>query len=134
MTPEFYTMLFTMHGTVMVFLVVIPVLAGAFGNFLIPLQIGAEDMAFPKLNMLSYWTYVPAIACFGYSYIAAGDAGAGPASGWTAYPLLSALQNANPGTGAAQTWWLYGLTLIGVSSMLGSVNYLTTIINMRAPG
>ena len=133
-TPEFYTMLFTMHGTVMVFLVIIPVLAGAFGNFLIPLQIGAEDMAFPRLNMLSYWTYFPAIFCFGYSYYAAGSLDAGPASGWTAYPLLSALNEANPGTGPAQTWWLYGLTLIGVSSMLGSVNYLTTIINMRAPG
>ena len=134
MTPEFYQMLFTMHGTVMVFLVIIPVLAGAFGNFLIPLQIGAEDMAFPKLNMLSYWVYVLAIGCFGYAYVAAGEPSAGPGAGWTAYPLLSALPNANPGTGAAQTWWLYGLTLIGVSSMLGSVNYLTTIINMRAPG
>ena len=133
-TPEFYTMLFTMHGTVMVFLVIIPILAGAFGNFLIPLQIGAEDMAFPRLNMASYWIYWPAIFCFGYGYYAAGDLGAGASSGWTGYPLLSALPDANPGTGPAQTWWLYGLTLVGVSSMMGSVNYLVTIINMRAPG
>ena len=108
MTPEFYTMLFTMHGTVMVFLVIIPVLAGAFGNFLIPLQIGAEDMAFPKLNMLSYWVYFAlAIVCFGYSLLTPpGSLGAGPASGWTAYPAAGRVAtDANPGTGPAQTWW-----------------------------
>ena len=132
-SPEFYTMLFTMHATVMTFLVVIPILAGAFGNFLIPLQIGADDMAFPKLNMLSYWFMWPAIACFGYSFVA-GGATAGPAAGWTAYPVLSALTAAAPGSGAAQTWWLAGLTFVGFSSMMGSINYMTTIINMRAPG
>ena len=132
-SPEFYTMLFTMHATVMIFLVIIPVLAGAFGNFLIPLQIGADDMAFPVLNMLSYWFMWPAIACFGISFIA-GGATAGPANGWTSYPVLSAIASASPGSGAAQTWWLFGLTLVGVSSMMGSVNYMTTIINMRAPG
>ena len=135
-SPEFYTMLFTMHATVMIFLVIIPVLAGAFGNFLIPLQIGADDMAFPTLNMLSYWFMVPAIFCFAaaMSSVLAGGMNAGPAGGWTVYPLLSALKEAAPGSGAGQTWWLLGLTLIGVSSMMGSVNYLTTIINMRAPG
>ena len=132
-SPEFYTMLFTMHASVMIFLVIIPVLAGAFGNFLIPLQIGADDMAFPVLNMLSYWFMWPAIACFGFSFVA-GGATAGPGNGWTSYPLLSDLAEAAPGSGAAQTWWLFGLTLVGVSSMMGSVNYLTTIINMRAPG
>ena len=69
-TPEFYTMLFTMHATVMIFLVIIPVLAGAFGNFCIPLMIGADDMAFPRLNMFSYWFMWPAIACFGLSFFA----------------------------------------------------------------
>ncbi len=130
-SPEFYTMLFTMHATVMIFLVIIPVLAGAFGNFLIPLQIGADDMAFPTLNMLSYWFMWPAIFCFGISFLAGGG---GPAAGWTSYPVLAAIKEAAPGSGAAQTWWLYAVTFVGVSSMMGSVNYMTTIINMRAPG
>ncbi len=140
MSPEFYTMLFTMHASVMIFLVIIPVLAGAFGNFLIPLMIGADDMAFPVLNMLSYWFMWPAIFCFAMATgLGAGlngveGATAGAASGWTSYPVLSAVQAAAPGSGAAQNWWLLGLTLVGVSSMMGSVNYMTTIINMRAPG
>jgi cytochrome c oxidase subunit 1 len=129
-SPEFYTMLFTMHATVMIFLVIIPVLAGAFGNFLIPLMIGADDMAFPTLNMLSYWFMPPAIFCFFSSFFAGG----GPAAGWTSYPLLSAIAEAAPGSGWAQNWWLLGVTCIGFSSMLGSINYMTTIINMRAPG
>ena len=131
-SPEFYTMLVTMHASVMIFLVIIPVLAGAFGNFLIPLQIGADDMAFPKLNMMSYWFMWPAIICFGLSWI--NGLNAGPAAGWTSYPALSAIRSAAPGSGSAQTWWLMGLTCVGVSSMMGSVNYMTTIINMRAPG
>ena len=129
--PEFYTMLFTMHATVMIFLVIIPVLAGAFGNFLIPLQIGADDMAFPTLNMMSYWFMWPAIMCFGCSFFTAGY---GPGSGWTVYPTLSTLWNAAPNSQWAQTWWLFGVALVGVSSMMGSVNYMTTIVNMRAPG
>jgi cytochrome c oxidase subunit 1 len=140
-TPEMYTMLVTMHASVMIFLVIIPILAGAFGNFLIPLQIGADDMAFPTLNMLSYWFMWPAILCFAFALglgpewlTGVGGMNAGNAQGWTSYPLLSALPEAAPGSQAAQTWWLIGLTLIGVSSMMGSVNYMTTIINMRAPG
>ncbi|MBC7819571.1 MAG: cbb3-type cytochrome c oxidase subunit I [Planctomycetaceae bacterium] len=128
-SPEFYTMLFTMHATVMIFLVIIPVLAGAFGNFLIPLMIGADDMAFPVLNMLSYWFMIPAIACFGLSFYFGGAA-----AGWTAYPLLADIRAAAPSSGSAQTFWLMGVTFVGVSSMMGSVNYMTTIINMRAPG
>ena len=128
-SPEFYTMLFTMHATVMIFLVVIPILAGAFGNFLIPLMIGADDMAFPTLNMLSYWFMWPAIFFFGLSFYFGGAA-----SGWTSYPLLSALPEAAPGSGHAQNMWLIAVTFVGVSSMMGSVNYMTTIINMRAPG
>jgi cytochrome c oxidase subunit 1 len=130
-SPEFYTMLVTMHASVMIFLVIIPILAGAFGNFLIPLMIGADDMAFPILNMLSYWFMWPAIFCFGASFFCAGN---GAAGGWTSYPALSALQEASPGSGMAQTWWLFGLTFVGFSSMMGSINYMTTIINMRAPG
>ncbi|MBD3674771.1 MAG: cbb3-type cytochrome c oxidase subunit I [Planctomycetaceae bacterium] len=130
-SPEFYTMLFTMHATVMIFLVIIPILAGAFGNFLIPLMIGADDMAFPVLNMLSYWFMWPAITCFFASFFCAGN---GAAAGWTSYPVLSAIAESAPGSGMAQNWWLLGVTLVGVSSMMGSVNYMTTIINMRAPG
>jgi cytochrome c oxidase subunit 1 len=121
--PETYTMLFTMHATVMIFLVIIPVLAGAFGNFLIPLMIGADDMAFPTLNMLSYWFMWPAFFAFGASFFVDG----GPGAGWTGYPPLSL-------TMQPQVLWLIGLTCVGVSSMMGSVNYLTTIIQMRAPG
>lgn len=130
-SPEFYTMMFTMHATVMIFLVIIPILAGAFGNFLIPLQIGADDMAFPTLNMLSYWFMWPAIFLFGASFFVEGGAAAG---GWTSYPPLSDLQQAAPGSGMGQTLWLLAVTFVGVSSMMGSVNYMTTIINMRAPG
>jgi cytochrome c oxidase subunit 1 len=130
-SPEFYTMLFTMHATVMIFLVIIPILAGAFGNFLIPLQIGADDMAFPTLNMLSYWFMWPAMACFLGSFFVEGGAAA---AGWTSYATLSANPPAAPGSGLGQTLWLMAVTFIGFSSMLGSVNYMTTIINMRAPG
>ncbi len=129
--PEFYTVLFTMHATVMIFLVIIPILAGAFGNYLIPLMIGADDMAFPTLNMLSYWFMWPAFMCFGSSFFMSGGP---PASGWTVYPPLSVHVGAAPGSLNAQNLWLLGLTLVGISSMMGSVNYLTTIIQMRAPG
>jgi cytochrome c oxidase subunit 1 len=130
-SPEFYTVLFTMHATVMIFLVIIPILAGAFGNFLIPLMIGADDMAFPTLNMLSYWFMWPAFLFFGMSFFVEGGAAA---AGWTSYPPLSVLREAAPGSLNGQTLWLLGLTFVGVSSMMGSVNYLTTIIQMRAPG
>ena len=130
-SPEFYTMLFTMHATVMIFFVIIPFLGGAFGNYLIPLMIGAEDMAFPTLNMLSYWFMWPAFLCIGTSFFVEGGAAAG---GWTAYPPLAGVFEASPGSGTGQTLWLLGVAFVGVSSMLGSINYLTTIIQMRAPG
>jgi len=130
-SPEFYTTLFTMHATVMIFFVIIPILAGAFGNFLIPLMIGADDMAFPTLNMLSYWFMWPAFVCIGLSFLWP-PYGAG--GGWTSYPPLSAVPEAAPGSQWAQTMWLLGVTFVGVSSMMGSVNYMTTIIQMRAPG
>ena len=129
--PEFYTMLFTMHASIMIFFVIIPVLAGAFGNWLIPLMIGADDMAFPTLNMLSYWILWPAFLCMGLSFLVGGY---GPAAGWTAYPPLSVLEEAAPGSGMAQSLWLLGVTFSGIGSMMGSVNYLTTIVQMRAPG
>jgi cytochrome c oxidase subunit 1 len=122
---QFYNMAFTMHASVMIFLVIIPVLVGGFGNFLIPLMIGARDMAFPKLNMLSYWVMWPAFGVFIASFLVSGDA----AAGWTGYPPLSAIE---PGMG--QTLWVVGVILVGWSSIMGAVNYLTTIIKMRAPG
>jgi len=130
-SPEFYTTLFTMHATVMVFFVIIPILAGAFGNFLIPLMIGADDMAFPTLNMMSYWFMWPAFLLIGASFFAP-PYGAG--GGWTSYPPLSSIQEAAPASGLPQTLWLLGVVCVGISSMLGSINYLTTIVQMRAPG
>lgn len=130
-SPEFYTMLVTMHASIMIFFVIIPILAGAFGNFLIPLMIGADDMAFPTLNMLSYWVMWPAFACMITSFFVSGGASAG---GWTGYPPLSSVQDAAPGSHMGQNLWLLGLIFVGISSMMGSVNYMTTIIQMRAPG
>lgn len=139
MSPEFYTMIFSMHATIMIFFVIIPWLTGAFGNFLIPLQIGARDMAFPKLNMLSYWVMWPSFILMLISFFVAGGAAG---SGWTAYPTLSSAampdgmtgSPASPNSGTGQVLWLMSLLFAGVSSMMGSVNYITTIINMRCPG
>ncbi len=125
MSPDFYTMLFTMHATIMIFFVIIPLLAGAFGNYLIPLMVGAEDMAFPKLNMLSYWFMWPAFACLVASFSMSGY---GASSGWNSYPTL------NEFNGDAQSLWLLAMVFVGVSSMMGAINSLTTIIQMRAPG
>ena len=103
-------MLFTMHGTIMIFFVIIPLLTGAFGNFLIPLMIGAPDMAFPKLNMLGYWFWArdhpDRDARLRYR-------GRRPAAGWTAYPPLSTIESAAPGSMSGQTFWLLALTFVG---------------------
>jgi cytochrome c oxidase subunit I len=131
MSPDFYTMLFTMHASVMIFFVLIPLLTGAFGNFLIPLMIGAKDMAFPKLNMMSYWFMWPAFITILASFFVEGGA---PMAGWTSYPTLASINFAGPGSNMGQVLWLTALLFVGVSSMMGSVNYITTIINLRAPG
>jgi cytochrome c oxidase subunit 1 len=140
MTPEFYNMLFTTHASVMIFFVIIPLLAGAFGNFLIPLMVGAPDMAFPKLNMMSYWFMWPAFFFILLSFFVDGGA---PAAGWTSYPTNASANMpagggfespSQPGSGRGQICWLLSLLFVGVSSMMGSVNYITTIVNMRAPG
>lgn len=131
MTPEGYTVLFTLHGTIMIFFVVVPLLLGAFGNFLLPLMLGARDMAFPRLNLASFWLMVPAgIVALASFFVASG----GPASGWTAYPPLSTLARAAPGSGAGQTLWLLALFLAGVASTLGAINYVATVIQLRAEG
>ncbi len=125
MVPEYYNMLFTMHGTFMIFFAVIPLLVGVFGNYLIPLKIGAGDMAFPRLNMYSYWLMPPAIAVMVFGFFVQGGAAQ---AGWTSYAPLSTT------LGPGQVCWLVSLILVGTSSIMGSVNYVTTIINLRAPG
>ena len=123
--PEFYNQLGAMHGTIMVFLGVVPLAVGAFGNYVVPLQLGAPDMAFPRLNMASYWVYFAGGVVMLASFFVPGGAAN---SGWTSYPPL-----ANIAT-TGQTWWLAGILLVSVSSLLGSVNTITTIVQLRAPG
>ncbi|MFQ5739934.1 MAG: cbb3-type cytochrome c oxidase subunit I [Acidobacteriota bacterium] len=129
--PEFYLSLITMHGTLMVFFFVSFALVSGFGNYLIPLQIGARDMAFPFLNMLSYWVAVPACLIMLGSFWVEGGAAA---SGWTAYPPLSAVKQAVPGSAWGQTLWILGMALFIVSFTMGGLNYVATILNLRAPG
>jgi cytochrome c oxidase subunit I len=128
--PEFYNSLVTMHGTFMVFFAIMPLLVGVFGNFLIPLKIGAPDMAFPRINMASFWTAVPAglfmVAGF---FVEGGAAGAG----WTSYAPLSERADYS-GVALGQIFWCISLVILGLSSIMGSFNYITTVINMRAPG
>jgi cytochrome c oxidase subunit 1 len=129
--PERYLSLMTMHGTIMIFFFIIPVLSGAFGNFLIPLMIGARDMAFPVLNMLSYWVMVPAfLVMMAAFFIATGPA----AAGWTSYAPLSALPDMVLGSEMGQTLWLVSLILVGTSSIMGAINYITTVVMLRAKG
>jgi len=128
--PEFYVALVTMHGTFMVFFAIMPLLVGVFANYLIPLKIGAPDMAFPRLNMWSFWLMIPAgVLMMAGFFVEGGTA----ASGWTAYAPLSA----NPEfTGATygQILWCLSIIVFALSSLLGSVNYITTVVSMRAPG
>ncbi len=128
--PEFYNSLVTMHATFMIFFAVMPLTAGVFGNFLIPLQIGAPDMAFPRLNMLSFWLSVPALILMVASFFVEGGAAG---AGWTSYAPLSA-SGEYTGVYMGQILWLVSLTVLGFSSLTGAVNYVTTVINMRAPG
>jgi cytochrome c oxidase subunit 1 len=129
-SPAFYNTSFTMHATIMVFFVVMPILIGAFGNFLIPLMIGTKDMAFPVLNMLSFWVAVVASIIMLAGFVVPG----GHASaGWTSYAPLSAVP-AFTGVDWGQNLWIISLMVLGASSLMGSVNYITTVINMRAPG
>ena len=123
-------MLFTMHATIMIFFVVMPILVGCFGNYLIPLMIGAPDMAFPKLNMLSVWLAIIAsiVMLIGF-FVPGGHASAG----WTSYTPLSAKAEYT-GVGMGMNLWITSLIILGFSSLVGSVNYITTVINMRAEG
>jgi len=124
--PEFYNQLGAMHGTIMVFLGVVPLAFGAFGNYVVPLQIGAPDMAFPRLNMTSYWLYLAGGLVMLASFLVPGGAAN---NGWTSYAPLSDLA---PGQG--QTLWLIGMALLINSSLLGALNFIATIVQLRAPG
>ncbi len=129
-TPGYY-MLVTMHGTIMVFFLLTAILTGGFGNYLIPLQVGARDMAFPFLNMLSYWFYfLSCVVITASLFVSTGAASAG----WTSYPPLSALEKATPGSGLGQDLWLIAIALFIVASTMGSLNYVTTALNMRTKG
>ena len=125
MLPEFYNQLGAMHGTIMVFLGIVPLAVGAFGNYVVPLQIGAPDMAFPKLNMASYWVFfVGGVIMLASFFVPAGAAKAG----WTSYAPLSVIET------MGQTMWLISMVFLITSSLLGAVNFLTTIVQLRADG
>lgn len=127
----FYMSLVTIHGTIMVFYVLTAGLSGTFSNLLIPLQVGARDMASPFMNMLSYWFFLASsIVLMSSFYVETGPA----SGGWTVYPPLSALAKAMPGSGAGMTLWLIAIILFIVSSLLGGINYIATIVNMRTKG
>jgi cytochrome c oxidase subunit 1 len=126
MTPDFYNELGAMHGTIMVFLAIVPLVVGAFANYVVPLQIGAPDMAFPKLNMISYQAYfVGGVIMLVSFFVPEGAA----RSGWTSYTPLSIISS-----GSGQTLWIIGMVFLITSSLLGSMNILTTIFQLRAPG
>ncbi len=129
--PSFFLALVTMHGTIMVFFVLTAGLSGTFSNFLIPLQIGARDMASGFLNMLSYWFFfIASVIMFFSLFVETGPAG----GGWVIYPPLSALKQAHLGSADGMTLWLVSMALFIVSQLLGGINYITTVINLRTRG
>ena len=125
LTPDMYNSFGAMHGTIMIFLGVVPVVVGAFGNYLVPLQIGAPDMAFPKLNMASFWSYFAGGLVMMYGFVLPGGAAN---SGWTSYPPLSNIAT------TGQTVWLLGMVFLITSSLLGSMNIIVTIMQLRVKG
>jgi cytochrome c oxidase subunit 1 len=132
MTPEFYLAMMTMHGTIMVFFVLTTAPLSGFGNYFLPIQIGARDMAFPVLNMLSFWTTFVAFLVMVAALFVTGGA---PISGWTAYAPLSALGSiAGPGLGLGQTLWIISIAIFCGGSLLTALNFLATTLNLRAPG
>jgi cytochrome c oxidase subunit 1 len=128
--PGSYMAFVTMHGTIMVFFVAMPILLGAFGNFLIPLMIGTHDMAFPRLNMMSVWTFIVASIVLLLSFFVPGGAAA---AGWTGYPPLSDIPSYTGGYWGLNLW-LFALALEFTSFLMGGINFITTAINLRAPG
>jgi len=132
MTPEFYLSFLTMHGTIMVFFVLTTAPQSGFGNYFLPIQIGADDMAFPILNMLSFWvTFVALVLMMAAFFVTGGP----PISGWTGYPPLSALgEIAGPGLGMGQNLWILSIAVFCVAALLGSLNFITTTLDLRAKG
>ena len=131
MDPNIYLALVTIHGTIMVFFVLTAGLSGTFSNLLIPLQIGARDMASGFINMLSYWFFfASSVVMVSSLFVESGPA----AAGWTVYPPLSALPQAMPGSGMGMTLWLVSMSLFIVSSLLGALNYIVTVLNLRTKG
>jgi len=132
MSPEYYLALMTMHGTLMVFFVLTLAPLAAFGNYFLPIQIGAEEMAFPRLNLLSFWiTFVAFVVLISSLFVSGGA----PISGWTAYPPLSAVGAiAGPGEGAGQTLWIISIAIFCVASLLGSINFIATTLDLRCQG
>ena len=131
MANDIYLALVTIHGTIMVFFVLTAALSGTFSNLLIPLQIGARDMASGTLNMISYWLFfLSSVIMISSLFVEAGPASAG----WTIYPPLSALPQAIPGSGMGMTLWLVSMAIFIASSLLGSLNYVVTVINLRTKG
>ncbi|MFT6137196.1 MAG: cytochrome c oxidase subunit 1 [Salibacteraceae bacterium] len=129
--PNMYLALVTIHGTIMVFFLLTAGLSGTFANLLIPLQIGARDMASGMMNMLSYWFFfLSSVVMIASLYVESGPASAG----WTIYPPLSALPQAMPGSGTGMTLWLVSMSFFIVSSLLGGINYIVTVINLRTKG
>src|SRR6266699_3789695 len=131
-TPEYYLALMTMHGTIMVFFVLTTAPFAGFGNYFLPIQVGAEDMAFPRINMSSFWVTLVAFLVL----VAAFFVGDGPPlSGWTAYAPLSAVgKDAGPGQGVGQTLWAVSITLFCVAQLLGALNFITTTLDLRTKG
>lgn len=129
--PDFYLAMVTIHGTIMIFFVLTSGLSGTFSNLLIPLQIGARDMASPLMNMLSYWFFLVAcIVMLGSCFVETGPASAG----WTVYPPLSVLPKAISGSGLGMTLWLVSIIIFIISGVMGNVNYISTVLNMRTKG
>ena len=132
MTPEAYLSLVTMHGTIMVFFVLTTAPQGGFGNYILPIQIGAADMAFPWLNMLSFWVTFLAFGVMLAAFLVSGGA---PIAGWTAYPPLSAVgQISGPGEGLGQTLWVVSLAIFCAGALLGALNFIATTLDLRAKG
>lgn len=131
MQPEFYLAILTMHGTIMIFMVLTTAPQGAFGNYFLPIQIGAADMAFPVLNMLSFWTTFLSLIVLLAAFFVEGGA---PIGGWTFYPPLSAIPTAGPGQALGADLWIVSIGIFCMGSLFGALNFITTTLNMRTTG